>query len=150
MMRYEFSSYYKYYILSCGCAHRQICRSDGQRAVLFKPKGGKKWGYCSCLSLLPLPFTSNISPSLSVSLSFYALGNIVIIKAKEYLWVWILSISLCPLWPAIITHTHTHTVVINSQVYSMHTNTCTNTHNSISTCDWITFWLIVLLRAKQW
>lgn len=135
MMRYEFSSYYKYYILSCGCAHRQICRSDGQRAVLFKPKGGKKWGYCSCLSLLPLPFTSNISPSLSVSLSSYALGNIVVIKAKEYLWVWILSISLCPLWPAIITHTHlcthTHIRLWSTHKCTVYTQTHAQTHTIV-------------------
>lgn len=94
----------------------------------------------------------HLSSPLRHTHSLTALGNIVIIKAKEYLWVLTPSISPYPLWPAIISHTHpwtfTHIRNTHADTYSIHTNK--HAHTSISSCDWITFWLIVLLRAKQW
>lgn len=106
-----------------------------------------------CCSLVTCLFFPSIfaSPSLSLSPphSLFALGSIVIIKAKEYLRVLTPSISLSTLWPAIISHTHTRLYV---QYTHEQTNTRSHTHTQTGTssCDWITFWLIVLLRAKQW
>lgn len=110
-------------------------RGLGQRAALLRPKGKKRLlslpppllllftAYLSFLSInLCLSFTHSLLPSLSPSLSLFALGNTVIIKAKEYLWVLTSSISLCTLWPAIIPPTHaTHTC----------TRTYTHTHAHI-------------------
>lgn len=154
---YAYSKLYK-------CAH--TCMGIGQIAVLLKLKWEQQ-DNCLCLLFLLccslvicLYFPSIIeSPSLSPSLSppslavcLSALGNIMIIKAKEYRRVWTLSISLCPLWPAIISHTHTHkqTTYSHTLMRTVYTQKHTHTHTSISSCDWITFWLIVLLRAKQW
>lgn len=134
--------------LSCICT-----RIPAQRALLLKPKGKKR-----LLSLSPSSSSgvhwlslSSFHLSCPLLLPLSAIGNIVIIKAKEYLWVSTPSISLCPLWPAIISHTHPHThphTLTHTLIRTVYTQT--NTHTSISSCDWITFWLIVLLRAKQW